>query len=119
MKRLKYILSALAISLAFCLPVTSETLYSWYGYQNKSYKYLKKNDESSYKSLIQCYESIISNQKFGRKAVPPGIYADYGWALIKSGNKERGIEMLKKEMELYPESSIFINRILKRFSDGQ
>lgn len=119
MKRIKIIFPALALSLLFCIPTSSETLYSWYGYQQKSYRYLKKNDASSYKNLIQCYESIIKTQNYGRKTVPPGIYADYGWALIKSGNKEKGISMLKKEMELYPESSVFITRILKRFEDEQ
>ncbi len=119
MKRVKSILTALIVSLSFCLPASAETLYSWYGYQDKSYKYLKKNDSSSYKSLIQCYESMINSQRAARKAVPPGIYADYGWALIKEGNREKGIAMLKKEMELYPESSVFINRILKRFTDEQ
>ncbi|MBR1911607.1 MAG: DUF4810 domain-containing protein [Treponema sp.] len=119
MKRLRIVLSACVLSLAFCVPAASETLYSWYGYQDKSYRYLKKNDAASYKNLVQCYESIIKNQKMGRKTVPPGIYADYGWLLIKNGDKEKGIAMLKKEMELYPESSVFINRILQRFTDEQ
>lgn len=117
MKILRRILSVLALSISLCMPAVSETLYSWHGYQSKSYKYLKKSDSSSYKALVQCYENIISSQKSGRKTVPPGIYADYGWLLIKEGNKEQGIAMLRKEMELYPESSVFINRILKRFTD--
>ena len=38
---------------------------------------------------------------------------DYGFLLIQKGNKADGIANLKKEIALYPESKVFIDRILK------
>lgn len=74
--------------------------------------------------------------------IPPGICAEYGYLLLSSGTadtflnhatkkqketfgtmsdystsfREKGIEMLQKEMELYPESSVFIQPLIQKFS---
>ena len=42
------------------------------------------------------------------------MYAEYGYLLYKTGKKEEGIEFLKQEMELYPESEKYISRIVKQ-----
>jgi len=47
--------------------------------------------------------------------VQPGICAEYGYLLIKQGKREEGLQLLKKEIELYPESKVFITRIIKQF----
>jgi hypothetical protein len=43
--------------------------------------------------------------------VPPGVNAEYGYLLLKEDNEVEGMEFLDKEMGLYPESVIFIQRI--------
>ena len=68
--------------------------------------------EQSIDILKSSYIDIIDNQKGTRKTVPPGIYADYGFLLFSLNENEKGVEMLKQEMILYPESTIFITRIL-------
>ncbi|QTQ14920.1 DUF4810 domain-containing protein [Treponema parvum] len=93
---------------------SNKPLYDWYDYQEDSYHYLKNADEKSVKTLIETYEKIISKQNASRAAVPPGIYADYGYLLIRSGKTKEGTEMLKKEVELYPESEVFVSQIIKR-----
>ena len=72
-------------------------------------------DEKSTENLIKSYQQIIKKQEGTRKTVPPGIYADYGFILLQSGKTEEGKEMLIKEISLYPESKVFIERILKMF----
>lgn len=92
---------------------TQKPLYSWGKYEITSYNYLKNSDEKSTQELIETYQNIIENQKGSRGVVPPGVYADYGFVLLQSNKKEEGKEMLLKEVALYPESKIFIDRILK------
>ncbi|WP_191013553.1 DUF4810 domain-containing protein [Treponema zioleckii] len=92
----------------------STKLYSWYDYQEDYYHYVKNNDKDSLDTLIKTYEKIIAKQKGERGVVPPGIYADYGYLLITAGKAEEGKAMLKKELELYPESEVFVKSILKR-----
>ena len=74
---------------------------------------MKKADEKSTNKIIKEYKKIINEQKGIRKSIPPGMCADYGFLLIQKGNKADGIANLKKEIALYPESKVFIDRILK------
>lgn len=93
---------------------TTDKLYTWKNYDLTSYNYLKNADENSIQELKETYEKIIKEQKGTRKMPPPGIYADYGFLLIQEGEVDKGSELLRKEIELYPESKIFITRILEK-----
>ena len=115
MKRDTLLIILVLFLISSCAPPTS--LYTWgskkkYNYYNASYNYLKVNNEQSIDILKSSYIDIINNQKGTRKTVPPGIYADYGFLLFSLNENEKGVEMLKQEMILYPESTIFITRIL-------
>jgi hypothetical protein len=94
---------------------TKSTLYEWGNYNESSYIYLKNSDDKSVTELLTTYQGIIENseKKGKRKVAPPGIYADYGFLLIKLNRVEEGKEMLNKEILLYPESKMLIERILK------
>lgn len=88
-------------------------LYTWDKYEVTSYNYLKNNDEKSTQALIETYQNIIEKQQGSRGVVPPGVYADYGFILLQDNKTDEGKAMLLKEVELYPESKTFIDRILK------
>jgi len=89
-------------------------LYVWSDYSNAVYNYIKNSDEKSETQLIAAYEAIIKNQsESSRGVVPPGIYAEYGYLLLKENKIDEGKAMLKKEIETYPESEVFVSRILK------
>jgi len=109
------------ISFAFIALFASCTgpqqLYSWGKYEKTSYDYLKKSDEVSTQLMLEDYQKIINKQTGTRGVVPPGIYADYGFLLIQGGKKEEGEAMLLKEIALYPESSVFIERIIKMIKE--
>jgi hypothetical protein len=109
----KNILIFLSAVLFVSCSTTQKPLYSWWNYADANYNFLKKNDEKSTSKLIEMYEKIIKKQKGTRNVVPPGVYADYGFILIQANKNELGKTMLLKEIELYPESRIFIDRILK------
>jgi len=97
--------------LASC--TVQKPLYSWAKYETVSYNYLKNSDENSTQALIENYQKIIAKQTGSRNVVPPGVYADYGYVLLQVGKTAEGKALLIKEIELYPESKIFIDRILK------
>lgn len=97
----------------FASCTTTKPLYTWSKYDISSYNYLKNNNENTTQELIDNYKAIIAKQKGTRHEVPPGIYADYGFILLQLGYYEEGNTMLEKEIKLYPESKIFIDRIIK------
>lgn len=117
----KYCFIALAVAVAVFTGCTSTKghfvmdMYNWYDYTNVTYNYIKNGEEDDVEALIQTYESIIYNQDGTiRETVPPGVCADYGYLQIRLGNESEGKEFLLKEKELYPESSRFVDSILKR-----
>lgn len=93
-------------------------------------------------ALLCQYEYMVTHPGGQRGVVPPGICAEYGYLLLApetsqafeskatkrqretmgaSGDygatfREKGMQMLQKEIELYPESSIFIQPLIKKFS---
>ena len=93
--------------------VSQKPLYTYGKYESASYNYLKNSDEKSTQELLATYKSIIQKQDGTRGVVPPGIYADYGFMLLKANKTKEGKEMLLKEVALYPESKVFVDRILK------
>ncbi|MDR3297346.1 MAG: DUF4810 domain-containing protein [Prevotellaceae bacterium] len=109
---------SVTICAALCLASSCSTqkpLYSWDKYNNASYSYLKNSDEAALQELIKTYQKIIAKQTGSRGVVPPGIYADYGFLLLQADKISEGKAMLLKELELYPESKVFVDRILKMF----
>ena len=107
-----------AVPLAFLSSCGTTSLYNWSSYTNDTYQYVKKGDDESSGKLLETYQKIIDDQqKTVRQTVPPGIYGDYGYFLVKAGKIEEGKEFLNKEKELYPESALFIDSILKKIGD--
>ncbi len=106
-------LAAVAVGLTSC-STTTPSLYSWYDYENVAYEYNKEPSEKLQVKVLEQYKKITENQKGTRGTVPPGMYAEYGYLLYKTGKKEQGIELLKKEISLYPESETYISRIIKQ-----
>lgn len=107
------LLTAVAIVGASC--TTQTPLYNWNKYDDAVYAYTKRADEKSVESLMGIYVKLIENSGGSRKVPPPGVCADYGYLLIQNGKTQEGKELLVKETVLYPESKLFVDRILKRF----
>lgn len=109
----KLILSAAVIGLlASCS--STKSLYSWYDYEDATYQYNKKRTDELKVKMMNQYLKLIQKQKGTRKVVPPGLYAEYGYALYMGGKKEEGLNYLKQEIKVYPESESYISRIIKQ-----
>jgi hypothetical protein len=112
MKKIIVASGLLCLLLTACVS-TPKPLYSWKNYQEKTYSYMKNETDKSLEELMETYQALIDKQDGVRKTVPPGICADYGYLLYKQGKKEEGLALLNKEVALYPESAVFISRIIK------
>lgn len=105
---------SLVISLQSC--IVSNTLYSWHNYEDATYQYNKKHTEKLKETVLKEYENVIRDQSGIRKTIPPGMYAEYGYMLYFTGKKKEGLNLLNKEIELYPESEQYISRIINQLS---
>lgn len=114
MKKLYYLAAAIGIVLTASSCGSSSNLYSWYNYEDATYQYSKKTTDELQVKVLEQYKKITDKQKGLRGVVPPGMYAEYGYLLYKTGKKAEGLAFLKKEKELYPESDMYISRIIKQ-----
>jgi len=110
-------------------------------YENLAYQSYDKQTPKSICNLVAVYEKMVTNPGGIRQVPPPGICAEYGYLLLlpetadifmKNATdaqkklfqsddygvlfSERGKEMLRKEMELYPESARFIEPLIKKLA---
>lgn len=109
-----YLMLALTAPL-FISCMSSSTLYYWGKYEDASYKNYKQGTDEAKAELMAVYEKMMDKQTGTRKTIAPGICAEYGYMLIQANKVEEGITYLKKEIELYPESRVFIERIIKQY----
>lgn len=108
-------------------------------YEKLAYKSYDTQTPKSLCGLICVYEKMVSAPGGTRQVPPPGICAEYGYLLLQPGTaetfmnnasamqkssfktkdfdalfREKGEAMLKKEIELYPESAVFIEPLIKK-----
>lgn len=95
----------------------SKTLYDWGDYSKTSYNYYKQQTKESEEALISTYLYMINGINKKTPKVPPGTYCEYGYFLIQKGYREKGIECFKREKKIYPESTVFMDYLIKHFSE--
>lgn len=107
------VLASLALAAMFASCGSSQkALYSWGNYETASYAYTKEPTEQNERNLITTYRQLIEQPKGARKVAPPGMCAELGYMYYKKGDKANATKYLQMEIELYPESAVFIKRIL-------
>ena len=87
----------------------ASTKYHWGNYENALYNYYKKPSEIN--TLSENLSKIITDGEMQGK-VPPSIYAEYGYILYVTGKHEDAIIYFKKEKEAWPESQIFMDKMI-------
>jgi len=140
------IFTAAVLLLASCGTTSSAlydwggTVNNTYAYDHYSYKTFKTQDGKELCNLICTYERMITKPGGVRQTPPPGICAEYGYLLLQPQTLEifeqyatpaqkklfgedigavffeKGNQLIQKEMELYPESQVFLMPLYKKWS---
>jgi hypothetical protein len=111
--------TGLAILLFICFflggcATQNKPMYYWDGYSQSLYKYKKNNNNETLEFHKKTLLGIIQTSKEKELRVPPGIYCEYGYFLIKEGKQEEGMKYIALEEQTYPESQVFIQRLQGR-----
>lgn len=94
-----------------CTTVT-EAGYYWGNYSGTLYKYTKVPSEETLVAHVEELNKIISvSEKRGLK-VPPGIYAELGYIAARKGNDKQAKAYYEAEIQTYPESRPFLERLV-------
>lgn len=102
---------------------TSPYLYEWGNYDQWLYENYKnpKNDEELYVDLTELITQYENRKNPSVKPLAPGLYAEYGFLLMRRGENERAIEYYNKEKALWPESAVFMDSMIQlaRIAEGK
>lgn len=101
-----------------CSPQATKPFY-WGEYSSTLYDLKHSPDEKTLEAHRKQLLLIVEESGQKNKQVPPGVYAEYGYILLKGGNEAEGMEYLDKEAALYAESVIFIQRIKAEYARGK
>ncbi len=95
---------------------TQKPIYSWGDYSSSLYR-LKKNpcDENLVKHE-QVLLKIMADSKEKGLRIPPGVYCEYGYILLKEGKSNEALSYFDLEQKTYPESTVFIQRLESQFN---
>lgn len=101
-------LLALSPALVACV---APTHYAWSGYDDVLYTHYK-NPQDRQAFVAQLKEVVLRSAQEGRR-VPPGIYAEYGYALYEEGQLQEAVVYFKKEHDLWPESRFLMEKMIR------
>jgi hypothetical protein len=99
---------ALAAATAGC--ATKQTNYRWGNYDDALYA-LYKNPQNQ-KAFVASLKTIILESDRAGVKIPPGIYAEYGFALYEEGSTADAVVYFQKEMDAWPESRAFMEKMM-------
>jgi hypothetical protein len=71
--------------------------------------YKKPQDREAH--LERLKEIVINAEAENR--IPPGLYAEYGYALFESGNTKEAITYFEKEKAKWPESNVLMEKMIR------
>lgn len=106
------------IVVAFSLLVSAcaqqPTLYSWGNYQPSLLGYYKNSIDAA--KFTENLRITIEKAEATNGKVPPGLYAEYGFELLETGNEQQALLMFAKEKKNWPEAAEFMDRIAERLT---
>ena len=104
-------LVALVPALCAC---SARTHYAWGGYETALYVHYKQpQDLTAFTTDLR--EVMLQAEQSGGR-VPPGLYAEYGYALLEAGKRDEAALWFKKESDLWPEAQAFMAKMIKSTS---
>lgn len=101
---------AAAFILALSAACASSTLYRWGDYDEVLYQHYR-HPEDRQEFVEKLTRIILDNEQRGAR-VPPGAYAEYGWALYEEGRAQEAIKYFEKESSLWPESRVLMKKMI-------
>ena len=114
MRQMKVIVLFLCMSslLSACMPAKNK--YHWGSYESLILDmYVKPGSADPVTQVAQLTADIQQADSLG-KPVPPGIFAHLGFMYAMQNNIEQAEASFHQEKSLYPESSEFLDGMMKR-----
>ena len=84
--------------------------YAWGNYDSTLFVHYKKPQERE--AHLERLKQVLENAE-AEDRVPPGLYAEYGYALFENGNLKEAIGYFEKEQAKWPEANVFMEKMIR------
>lgn len=88
-----------------------QTQYQWGAYEKHLYNHYSNSEDKAV--YLLGLKEIIEDAESSKGKIPPGIYAEYGYALLDGGKPMEAILFFNKEAELWPESKFLMSKMVQ------
>jgi hypothetical protein len=105
---------ALPIALLLALLpacVTQNRLFAWGDYDDALYAHHKAPQDRA--AFVERLRKVVLQAEQEGKKVPPGVYAEFGYALLEEGSYDQAVTWFQKERDLWPESRVFMEKMIR------
>lgn len=91
---------------------------AWSEYDDSLYRALRAPGRESAAAHAELLGRIVGESRSAGRRPPPGILAEYGIYLARTGRASEAKRCFEAEKEAYPESATFV-AILERLTEGR
>jgi hypothetical protein len=102
---------AVAVLLTGCAASSPPPLYQWTGYQPAVYDYLSRDKDAQ--QQLDALEKALQEIRANGAMPPPGFHAQLGMLYASVGKDGPAMEQFGAEKELFPESSTYMDFLMK------
>jgi hypothetical protein len=102
----------LALALVLCSGCASKTIYSWGHYEDLIYTMYSKPSDAAPERQIEVLEADLQKALSQNKPLPPGFHAHLGYMYYQAGKTEQARKAFETEKTQFPESAVFMDRML-------
>lgn len=106
-----FIISIIVLAFTGCGQEVVPPIYKWENYYSYDMKSQEKEELEKHSAVLN---KIITESENEKRRVAPGLYAEYAQILFETGKKEEAKKYFILEKQIYPESTIFIDRVIKK-----
>lgn len=103
------------VGLVFFMGIgcAAQTMYNWGRYEDALHVYYKSprtpQDHQQYMAQLA---DLIEQSEHKSLAVPPGIYAEYGFGLYRTERYQEALQYFEQEKSRWPEAVPLMDRIM-------
>ena len=100
-----------AAAAAIASGCVQQQRYHWGQYDAALYRhYASPQDRDQWVEALRT--TILEAEQLGMK-VPPGVCAEYGYALFEEGQAEAALPWFQREKETWPEATVLMDKLIR------
>ena len=88
----------------------AQPMYRWGDYDQAVYHHYR--NPADHLAFVEELGTIIRENEQGGARMPPGCYAEYGWALYEEGRFQEASAFFEKEQKAWPESGVLMQKMI-------